>query len=172
MKYTVRPATVSDLESIFQLSSEHLETKQVQVDGATIQITFQVLLEQPAYQIMVAINPDERVVGMVTASVSPLVERSQTLVFLENLFVHESARSQQVANQLMDAVIMDTSAEQPLFATSVAESDLAETSRLFVNSGYQKADEQTAAQIIESLRELPLERGLEGNIVYYFMTPQ
>jgi len=94
------------------------------------------------------------------------------LVFLENLFVHESARSQQVANQLMDAVIMDTSAEQPLFATSVAESDLAETSRLFVNSGYQKADEQTAAQIIESLRELPLERGLEGNIVYYFMTPQ
>lgn len=172
MKYTVRPATASDLESIFQLSSEHLETKQVQVDGSTIQITFQVLFEHPAYQIMVAVNPDERVVGMVTASVSPLVERSQTLVFLENLFVHESARSQQVATQLMDAVIVDTSAEQPLFATSVAESDLAETSRLFVNSGYQKADEHTAAQIIESLRELPLERGLEGNIVYYFMTPQ
>ena len=172
MEFTVRPATTEDLDSIVQLSHEHLKTKQLEVDATTIAVTFQVLLEHPAYQIMVAADPEARLVGFVTASTSPLAETNQTLVFLENLFVHESARSQQVAHQLMDAVMMDTSAEQPIFATSVAESDLSENGPLFAGAGYQQADDQTTARLIESLSGLPLERGLEGDLVYYTMTPQ
>lgn len=172
MEFTVRQATGTDLDAIVQLSSEHLVAKHVEVDVATIQITFQVLLEHPAYQIIVAVNPNSQVVGLVTASVSPLDEENQTLVFLENLFVHESARSKQVAHQLMDAVIMDTVADQPIYATSVAESDLPENGPLFAGAGYKQADDLTTARLIKSLSVLPLERGLEGDLMYYTMTPQ
>jgi GNAT superfamily N-acetyltransferase len=135
-------------------------------------MTFQVLLEHPAYQIIVAEHADDGLVGLVTASTSPLADSEQHLVFLENLFVLESARSQGNAHQLMQHVMMETTVDRPIYGTSVATSDLADTGPLFIDAGYQQADEDTNARIIASLSALPLERGLEGDLTYYTLTPQ
>lgn len=172
MKFQLRQAVADDIESIVALSIEHLKDKQVRVDELTVRMTFQVLLEHPAYQIIVAEHADDGLVGLVTASTSPLADSEQHLVFLENLFVLESARSQGVAHQLMQHVMMETTVDRPIYGTSVATSDLADTGPLFIDAGYQQADEDTSARIIASLSALPLERGLEGDLTYYTLTPQ
>ena len=172
MKFHLRQAVADDIESIVALSIEHLKDKQVRVDELTVRMTFQVLLEHPAYQIIVAEHADDGLVGLVTASTSSLTDGEQHLVFLENLFVLESARSQGVAHQLMQHVMMETTVDRPIYGTSVATSDLADTGPLFIDAGYQQADEDTSARIIASLSALPLERGLEGDLTYYTLTPQ
>ena len=172
MKFQLRQAVAEDVESIVALSIEHLKDKQVSVDELTVRMTFQVLLEHPAYQIMVAEHADDGLVGLVTASTSPLAESDQQLVFVENLFVHESARSQGVAHQLMQHVMMENTVDRPIYGTSVATSELTKTESLFVDAGYQPADKDTSARIIASLSALPLERGLEGELTYYTLTPQ
>ena len=172
MEFNIRQATVDDITSIVSLSLEHLENQQVQIDEGTVQVTFQVLLEHPAYQVFVANRSDQGLVGLITAGTCPLNDGEHNLVFLENLFVLESARSHGIAHQLIDAVMMQSTTEKPIYATSVNSSDVADTGTLFVNAGYRQADDHTTARLVESLKALPLERGLEGDLTYYTLTAQ